>query len=219
MTDEQINKLKTLLESSSQRHDNPELDEKVLQQAKQQAELNQDRHTRALNQSGWPLGNTAIAFSALALTTAILFSLAEMTAVKESDYVAEDAFEITESAVELANTRKPEAAAKPSFVEPPVPPTQANQPSIFEQEILAEIVLPSAGQLVDGMHFNITQDRQRAEQVITQALADINQSLVAGNLATARKRYQQLLEGCTVCTLPQTLEALAKINSNYSGSG
>ena len=219
MTDEQINKLKTLLESSSQKQANPELDQEILQQAKLQSELNQNQHSKASSESGWSFSNAAIAFSALAFTTAILFSMAEMTSVKESDYAAEDTFEITESAPELATTDKPEATIKPSFVEPAAPPEKTNQSSIFDQEILAEIELPSAGQLVDGMHFSISEDRQHSEQVINQALADINQSLNAGNLATARKRYQQLREGCVVCTLPQTLEALAKINSNYSGSG
>lgn len=226
MTDEQFNRLKTLLNASSQQTATPELDKKILQQArlatelqkteKQQPEAPNDKVWANLS---WPIGNTAIAFSALFCTAAILFGLAQVTSVSEPDFALKNTIDETEHSADVAQIEKPKLAPRPSFITPSKQPTSHLTPSIFDQKILAEIELPSAQQMVDRIHFTIAQDRQRAEQVIGQAMTDINQLLNAGNLATARQRYQQLRKGCTPCALPQTLEALARINTKQMDSG
>ena len=219
MTEQQIDKLKTVLEASSQKQTTPELDEKILHHAKVRAELQQNIAQSANSrpsQSG-PFGNFAIAFSALVCTVAILFGLAEMTSVTEPSFSLNEPTDKSIALIDVAQTTQ--QAQTPTIVEALKRPAEEASSSIFDEEVIAEIVLPSARQVVDGIQFNISQDRQYAEQVISQALGDINQLLNAGNLATARRRYQQLREGCTSCSLPQTLEALARINTSQMDNG
>ena len=212
MTEQQIGKLKALLESSNEVENSPELDEKILKRSKRPTQVTD--YTVWGRTYSWVLGNTATAFSALMLTAIMMFGLAEMISVTAPEAPIAETPNQFQVPTDTEQDDSKQNRSYAGYVEPTKRPEKFAGSSNFDDDLLSDITLPSTQQLLDNMRLPMSQDRLNAEQTITHALAEINHLLKDGNLRNARLRYQKLREGCQPCKLPQTLEALAHQTSS-----
>ena len=210
MTEQHEQLLKQWLNSSKVHNPSSETDEAILQRAKTES-----KRTDSPVETSW-LNSTAMAFSALTITIITLFTLGQLTSPTEveQEYVNRAITDNIEQATTHVDPNPTENIALTQGVQ---------KPSVsldFGAHAGSDFELPSTQQVLQKIPLFANQDRVQTARLISNALIEINQMLVAGDLKTARQRYQRLRQRCDSCELPSTLEALAlSTNSGKLDSG
>ena len=227
MTEQQFEKLKTLLDSSHAPDNSTQLDNKILSAAKQN--IAQPTHNRVQESSKSNLRISSVSWFArffqtgliqsavlsVTLTLALFFVLGQILKTDpEKSYVKKPVSEYEHSSQALSEiqfaTQEESVAANLdtpiTVVNTPLPEPDFSDP---RDQILAQMSVPDIQALLNDMNFNQQSDRQFAQSLISLAMSDIQFMLEVGNLDNARQRYAQLKQNCNVCTLPNTLEELA----------
>ena len=216
MTEQQIKHLKSVLCESKLAENSPELDQKVLQAAKQHAALLQQKKS---SRSVW-FGSSALqsALSVLLIAICLFTGMSYWVSGPQEDEpmgkLVHDSnvnFEI-----ELATSSgKADPLVRPERIEVAERPAFSKEKS---DQILLDTVLPEPAELIASLDFNIGVDHAQMTQNIGLALSDINGMIRMGELDGARERYAQLRESCVDCGLPDSLELLV-LNSRQLNSG
>jgi len=209
MTEQQIEKLKMILESSVNKENSQELDTKILTAAR--LKVNK-------NMSFTAFGSFSAASLSIVFTAALLLILSQIIDVREAPIKL-----LTKESVKSENGVTIESIANISFdeieIERPVKPTQHQQPVIqIDNTIYSEFEFPSVESILDSMEL-LAEDRHLASNKLSKALTDINLLIRGGEINNARERYDRLRKSCHVCRLPTTLEALAIANTSHPNRG
>ena len=215
MTEQQFEKLKTMLQSSDAPENSPELDSSILGAAKQQAEQYQQSEKRTSsknNSTNWFVsllqGSYAqAAVLSVALTLAVFFGLGQMLKPDSDDLFAHTNGQKDHTEITFVVPQKSSVLTHQT----PLIPDALPEPLITDarEQILAQMNTLNVGELLDSMNFDQQKDRQFAESLVILAMTDIQFMLKNGKLNNARQRYVELKERCDVCRLPNTLDALA----------
>jgi hypothetical protein len=202
MTEQQIERLKTILNSSPKEQNSNELDEKILLAAREQRP-NPEPVWRISSFS--PVGTAAMA---VVLTAGAFWAMS--VALLPNELLApvaleEQSIEFTVEPQELARS----AGDNSRITRPGNPPLYQRSAGETKEQLLAGLGLLNTEALLDSMDFPVARDRQSAKLALNTAMVDINQMLNSGQFKDARRRYDRLRRNCQVCTLPLSLEALA----------
>ena len=202
MTEQQLEQLKSILNSSPEEQNSNHLDEKILLAAKE----------RSPNREGmWRLSSfSPVSAAAIAVVLTASAFWAMNFALQPNELLApvgidEHTIEFTVQAQEL----EPRVSNNSIITRPGNPPLYQRSPGESKEQLLAGLGLLNPEILLDGMDFPIAKDRQSAKLALNTAMADINQMISSGQFRDARKRYDHLRRSCQGCTLPLTLDALA----------
>ncbi len=209
MTEQQIEKLKIILESSNNKENSPELDNKILTAAR--IKVNE-------NKSFIAFGSFSAASLSIAFTVCLFLALSLILDVREAPIKL-----LSKQSVKTENKAYLEPIANNSFdevkIKRPVKPTQNHQPAIqIDNTSFTDIEFPTVESILDSMEL-VSEDRHFASNELSNALAEINLLIRGGEINNARKRYDRLRQSCHVCRLPTTLEALATANTLHLNRG
>lgn len=207
MTEKEIKKLKQLLDAIESPEQSSELDQRILAEASQQ--IDNQTVTTSWFQSA---ASGAIAIS---LTVGLLFLFSQMI-------LPEPAYEtLMADVVENENTVQTKLKAeKLSSNDSAMLRVQKPSHDIASHNDLSErYSLPSSELLLGVIRFSKDRNQRLAEQEVEIALSEIGDFLNQGALESARERYHQLREFCDDCGLPESLEALAKLQTQFNFQG
>jgi len=233
MTEQQFDKLRELLDSSNAPDNSTELDQLILSAAHQHAadtkKEQQKQHKKELAHRrlmSWlttvlQAGLVQAAVLSVTLTLSLFFVFGQITKVDEVILTKDNSLNYHESLKERTPVnsyayKKPDNLLADSFTTIPKPTLEINEAphmASSREQVLAQMQTPDIQALLDDMQFEHQTDRQLAESAITIAMSEIKFMLHAGDIETARQRYALLKDMCSVCELPDTLEALA---ANYN---
>jgi len=227
MTEQQFEKIKSLLDKSQTLESSSELDALILDSAAQQADLNKQLVTddqasvysfkailvwlRRLSQGG--VAQAAVL--SLVFTLAVFAGMAQLLKTDKALLVAgteETMLEFEANPVVSITERQVTKPIKPEL-EFTMPETQFGR-----DQILASMSLPDIQSLLSEIVQPVNGDREFAKSQITIAMADIGLLLNDGKYDGARIRYAQLKEHCLECALPESLEALVAFSTGFSQS-
>ena len=227
MTEQQFEKLKTLLNSSRAPENSTELDHKILGAAKYNIERSAHRHEEASESishtsliASWfarffQRGLIQSAVLSVTLTLTLFFVLGQILKTDQESSYAKNPLRSNENNTGLLldiQLTKQEKNVSDNKGTPIIEAqTTLPEPEVLDprDQILAQMTVPDIQALLNDMNFNQQSDRQFAQSLISLAMNDIQFMLEVGNLDNARQRYAQLKKSCDVCTLPNTLEDLA----------
>lgn len=203
MTEQQIENLKNILSSTDELTNSKELDAKILKAAK----LNVPAKKQFFDTFGFKhqsLSFISTAALSVLLTTGIIFSLSYVVTndriLDEKRPVASNTT-IEEREIDLLNTTPVQIKKQIDLFDKPI-----TEPA--RAQILAGMQSSDIAVLLDEMSFAHLDERLLAERAITEAMQDIRFMVMDDQLNSARERYERLRRSCSVCTLPETLEAL-----------
>ena len=229
MTEQQFEKIKTLLDASAPILSSTELDNTILNAAVQQAELN--KQTQAPKQRLNHLSTTLVAWLrelhqhslaqaavlSTALTLAVFVGMAQLLKSGQAPSLSASEQTTIEFQTSGPDISKDSMAVRTT---PVMPIVEFNMPETqhARDQILANMPLPDIQLLLSDTVLLSTNDRPFAENVISIAMTDIRFMLDNGQLDDARTRYAALKERCAKCALPDSLEALVANSISLSGS-
>lgn len=229
MTEQQFEKIKSLLDASAPIQSSSELDNKILNAAVQQADLNKQAEMTKQNPTrlveillSW-LGNLkqngfaqAAALSTV-LTLVIFVGMAQLLISEQEPSLAVSEQTAIEFEITDAGVNKDSMAMRAVPVTPVVEFTMPETQKARDQ-ILASMPLPDIQLLLSDTVLSNSNDRQFSESLISIAMTDIRFMLDNGQLDDARVRYATLKDLCVECALPDSLEALVATPLKLSGS-
>ncbi len=200
MTEDQIEHLKTLLDDSLTGETSAEMDKAVLSAAHKQANRNKRQNVMI-----WlpDLSIFSSAAVAVILTMGIFLTLGKAISPEESTFVGTVSMVPNTLMDESLVPELREQIVRPSY--PALPPMSAQQ----RDAVLMSVTLPDTQDLLEQMELSLNRERLQLAGEIRTALFEINALLESGDLNNARRRYDRLRRVCTVCQLPESLDALA----------
>lgn len=199
MTEHQINQLKSILSDSKLGPNSAELDERILQAAKQQ-----QHQVRTAKPSLFSLTYLQPAIFAVVITVCTFIGMGYVVSNKNE---ANLAFEPSPD-LKMENTpvlEVIEPISRPNRIEVTKRPVLSKQAM---DQILLALELPDSSELIAEMEFSVDVDQSQVAENLYLALSDIREMIHMGELDDARERYAQLRESCDDCDLPGSLEAL-----------
>jgi len=226
MTEQQFEDLKLLLDRSPTPPNSEQLDKQIIGAARRRAsdvKLRAKTNNRVVELLRQFSSNNAVATVAVSLTvTFVVFSVMSQMAFL---YQAPDQNSVVgtkdtsqdqrrdnsaDIAISIEQTQQASKAAASSDAIPRIAQApMVNTSRLSKNEILADLVLPTAETLLQGAEFSKDGERALASASVTTALTDINNYIRQGKLENARDRYDRLRRSCMACSLPSTLDALA----------
>lgn len=209
MTEQQIENLRRVLSLSDEEQNSSELDEKILAVAKAKAPRTKPHflinyfNVQSINFA------TSAAVSVL-LTVGLFLGLSQILSVDDSFSNTDELFHAKEAQTNKREISQPELVLEHELIARPLTESARDQ-------ILVDMELPEVSGLLDNMQFSIIEDRVIAQQAMLSAMEDIRYMVMNGGFNDARDRYDRLRRTCSVCTLPDTLEALVLNTASFSG--
>jgi hypothetical protein len=208
MTEQQIQKLRKILQQSEPEAGQSELDSTILTEARKRAsEYSQTRtsfFSWLAGSSGSALQLLSTASLAIITTLVLLLGLGQLTSVNPPQaHHGEEQTVLTfeQPAVEPP---LPSATDRPVMAQrPALPDTRATL-----DQMLMDTELPTIETVLTGMDFSLIDDPTAVRQSIAVAFDEIRFLLGDGDVDDARLRYAQLRKSCVDCELPESLEAL-----------
>lgn len=224
MTEQQVKKLKDLLDATDAPINSAELDSRIMRAASTQAEQRNRSHRDNKPFLGFMSSSlfTAAVLSLL-MTAGVFIALSQIVNTGNQSNIAaqsKTAIEINFGSGAALKAHKPvssdstQVAVRLDELSPT--PTDSSQ---TRDQILAQMSLPDGQDVLGGMEFLLEADRVLAEQSVQLAMSDIRTMIGQGQLKSARERYERLRQSCDVCSLPSTLEALVLNDGAISDSG
>ena len=214
MTEQQLDTLKNLLASSEKIENSAELDAAILAASIERA----PRTNRTI--SNWlhlfPINSLASAALSITICGGVLLGMSQVISLQPKpvpDILTPPlASSLTIELGPGGSTTSDAIDRSSVLIKPELPPQFEGRTK--QDQLLANLELPSVQTLLEGKEFSFADERSRTEESLRDALADINHMLRNGDLNDARDRYDKLRRSCSVCNLPSSLEALALAKAN-----